>query len=279
MANTIGYGQGAVNNTNGWGKSATNNTIDFGEVCADSWSPETNLVGGSSFSNTYSTDYDGIDAYISTDSTYSELDGQTKATFSMWVKPSASGISQILTSTIRNITSNNFQHLIRTDINERIRFFKSTTSDYTYSNANVLNIGQWNHVMICVDLSQPTTSLRCRIFVNNVDETSGFVNLSTTAFDTSIDALYIGENQNGDFTPFLGNIDEVAIWSGTDLRNDVATIYNSGVPNNLNDNGLTAPTSWYRFEEGNGTTIADSGSSTNNATIQNSVTFETDVPT
>ena len=47
MANTIGYGQGAVNNTNGWGKSATNNTIDFGEVCEDSWSPETNLVGGS----------------------------------------------------------------------------------------------------------------------------------------------------------------------------------------------------------------------------------------
>jgi len=51
------------------------------------------------------------------------------------------------------------------------------------------------------------------------------------------------------------------------------------VPNNLNDNGLTAPTSWYRFEEGSGNTITDSGSSTNNATIQNSVTFETDVPT
>jgi hypothetical protein len=47
MANTIGYGQAAVNNTNGFGKAPTNNTIDFGEVCADSWSPETNLVGAS----------------------------------------------------------------------------------------------------------------------------------------------------------------------------------------------------------------------------------------
>jgi len=45
MANTIGYGQAAVNNTNGFGKAPTNNTIDFGEVCADSWSPETNLTG------------------------------------------------------------------------------------------------------------------------------------------------------------------------------------------------------------------------------------------
>ena len=53
MANTIGYGQGAVNNTNGWGKSATNNTINYGAVCADSYSPETNLVGGSSFTNQY----------------------------------------------------------------------------------------------------------------------------------------------------------------------------------------------------------------------------------
>jgi len=47
MANTIYWGQAAVNNTNGFGKAATNNTIDFGEVCADSWSPETNLTGAS----------------------------------------------------------------------------------------------------------------------------------------------------------------------------------------------------------------------------------------
>ena len=47
MANTINWGQGAVNNTNGFGKAPTNNTIDFGEVCADSWSPETNLTGAS----------------------------------------------------------------------------------------------------------------------------------------------------------------------------------------------------------------------------------------
>ena len=64
MANTIDWGQGAVNNTNGWGKSATNNTIDFGEICADSWSPETNLVGGSSWSNTQSILTDGVDDFV-----------------------------------------------------------------------------------------------------------------------------------------------------------------------------------------------------------------------
>ena len=250
MANTIDWGQAAINNSLGYGQAAKNNTLGFGESEATSWSGETNITGTPdtpSFSNLNSFSFDGIDEYFIGTSTYSELDGQSKMTLSMWVKPSASGISQILTSTIRNATSNNFQHLMRTDTNERIRFFKSTTSDYTYSNANVLNIGQWNHVVVCVDLSQSTTSLRCRIFVNNVDETSGFVNLSTTAFDASIDSLYIGENQNGDFTPFLGKIDELAIWSGTDLRNDVATIYNNGEPADLNNNGLTAPTTWQRM--------------------------------
>ena len=59
-----------------------------------------------------------------------------------------------------------------------------------------------------------------------------------------------------------GNIDEFAIWSGTDLRANASTIYNSGVPNDLNNNGLTAPTTWYRMGDaatidGNDITIPD----------------------
>ncbi len=37
------WGQGAVNAI-GWGQ-ATNNIIGWGSICADSWSPNTNLVG------------------------------------------------------------------------------------------------------------------------------------------------------------------------------------------------------------------------------------------
>ena len=84
MANTIGYGQGAVNNTIDWGKAPTNNTIDFGEVCADSWSPETNLVGGTSFSNTQSINLDGIDDYVNVGT--SSLGITSAITVSAWVK-------------------------------------------------------------------------------------------------------------------------------------------------------------------------------------------------
>jgi hypothetical protein len=37
------WGQGAVNGI-GWGQGAKN-VIGWGSICADSWSPNTNLVG------------------------------------------------------------------------------------------------------------------------------------------------------------------------------------------------------------------------------------------
>ncbi len=45
MANTIGWGQGAVNNTIDWGKGKTNNAIGWGSVYSSSPSGETDLVG------------------------------------------------------------------------------------------------------------------------------------------------------------------------------------------------------------------------------------------
>jgi len=233
-------------------------------------------VQGSSFSNTYSTYYDGIDAHITTDATYSELDGQTKATFSFWIKPSTSHFGQIF-EIARDSTDTNTQIRVFIDTSQKVRLQMNNTTLYLRSNNNGITLNAWNHILFCIDKSLGGGS-RGKVFVNGVDDT--FVqNIDALGFDTSSSKLYIGESVNNYMPTFNGLIDEFAIWSGTDLRNDVSTIYNGGVPNDLNDNGLTAPTSWYRFEEGSGTTITDSGSSTNNATIQNSVTFETDVPT
>jgi hypothetical protein len=47
--NTIGFGDGSVNNSLGWGQAPINNTIGFGSV--DSWSPNTDLDGGTELAN------------------------------------------------------------------------------------------------------------------------------------------------------------------------------------------------------------------------------------
>ena len=65
MANTIGYGQGAVNNTNAWGQGAK--------------------VGSPSFSNLQSLEFDGIDDYVDLGSSSTVADGG-QFSFSFWIK-------------------------------------------------------------------------------------------------------------------------------------------------------------------------------------------------
>jgi len=195
--------------------------------------------------STRSLSFDGVDDYVSTSEVYSELDGQTKATFSLWVKPQLNQYG-ILFHIPRNTTSTQGQVLCFLDNSYRVRWSMDTTSYYSNSLTNVITLDAWNHILICIDLTQGVSQDRSRVFINGVNQTA-VSNLSTrNAFSTSTGSLLIGEETLGYLTPFLGNIDEFAIWSGVDLRNDVATIYNNGKPADLTS---LNPTSWYRAGE------------------------------
>ncbi len=225
---------------------------------------------GSSFASTNSFTFDGSTDYIQTNSTYSELDGQSKASFSFWIKPPSTIVDlQVISSVIRNATQSNHQFQIRLATNATVQISMDTDSKYIRASSTPLNLNAWNHVLFCFDTTQGSASNRGRVFINGVNATSATTISST--FKTSTGFLRIGENENGHYNNFEGILDEFAIWSGTDLRNqsDVDTIYNGGIPTNLNDNGLTAPTTWYRMgEEANYTgrnwDLIDQGSGGNN---------------
>ena len=224
--------------------------------------------GGSSFENVNSFTFDGNSDYIESVSTYTELDSQTKVTFSLWVKPQLNQ-NGILFHIPRNTSLAQGQVLCSIDNSYRVRWSMDTTTYFGNSKINVITLNTWNHILICIDLTQSASQDKNRVFINGVNQTA-VSNLGTrTAFSTSTGSLLIGEETLGYLTPFLGNMDEFAIWSGTDLRNDVATIYNGGIPNDLNNNGLTAPTTWYRMGEaatyaGGEWTLVDQGSGGNN---------------
>ena len=61
-------------------------------------------------------------------------------------------------------------------------------------------------------------------------------------------------------------MDEFAIWSSALTASNVSTIYNSGTPNDISS---LSPVLWYRFEEGSGTSVADSGSGSLTGTLTN----------
>tara|TARA_R100001460_G_scaffold30404_3_gene60021 strand:- start:3403 stop:4245 length:843 start_codon:yes stop_codon:yes gene_type:complete len=277
------WGQGVVNNTIEWGRGSTNNTIDWGKIYADSPSGDTALkTSGAVFENVYSTEYDGVDDYVETNSTYTELDGESKITVSAWVKIDST--SDTLSYLCSTSGGSNFQLGIRlqTSTNTTCWVYVDSATNANRASASlgaIRNDGQWHHLLVCIDLSLPTFS-ECQIYFDSVALTTNGRYLATT-LPNSTSELHIGTRASSLSSVFGGKIDEFAIWSGQDFRtqSDVDTIYNSGVPNDLNSNGLTAPTTWYRFEEGSGTTATDSGSGGNDATLINGTAYSTDVPT
>jgi hypothetical protein len=200
-------------------------------------------TSGGGFTNTLSMSLDGIDDYFLGVGNYNELNGVSIATFSFWLKPQDNGF-RILLHVPKNNTNANGQFLIY-QRDGRIQMNIDTASYYCQTPDNTLILNQWQHIMICMNL--PLTGPEGIIFINGVDQTSIENWATRTALPTSTGGLYIGESNNGYLSPFYGGIDEVAIWSGTDLRNDIATIYNNGEPTDLNNNGLTPPTTWQRM--------------------------------
>jgi hypothetical protein len=257
MSNTIGFGQAAVNNTIDYGQGAIDNTINWGKSQTLSPSGETNITGTPStppFSNLNSFSFDGIDDYFIGTSTYSELNAQNKMTLSLWMKPiSGAPLYEYVVTVPRNTTADehvfSFQHFENNYLSFSI---DSRLAKSVQARISSITYGSWNHILCVLDGTLSGAD-RMRIYVNGVDESYQF-NIGTfTSLQNSTGALFIGEEPQGAFNPYKGLLDEVAIWSGTDLRNHVATIYNNGTPTDLNNNGLTAPTTWQRMGDDNAT--------------------------
>jgi hypothetical protein len=253
MANTIGFGQAAVNNTIGFGQGA--------------------LSGGTPFSNTYSTTFDGIDDYVDCGNPTS-LQITSELSISFWFKSSSTSDQAVITkdnlgqrcwgiwNNQYGLSSNKLQFYV----------FNSNLATSVESSTN-LNDGNW-HNIVCV--FKPSTYLR--IYADGSLDAENTTSIPTSIDNDIVDFLIGGIISSGNpLYMFQGNVDEVAVFNSELSASDVTTIYNSGIPNNLNDLS-TPPLSWWRFE-GTGTTATDSGTGGNDGTLENGVTRSTDVPT
>lgn len=285
MSNT--WGQAAVNNTNGFGKSPTNNTIDFGEICADSWSPETNLTGtggATPYTNDYSLLLDGTDAFVSMGNTINMAqDGSDAFSFSFWMKrTSGSGIqtflgkSQISAKGIRLYSNGNIIYML----------IGTYTSACIFNQFNFINLnnGSWHHVVWTYDGS--STQAGMKLYINDSLKTLGSgvtntpINLQNTTMDFLIGASGTSSSYNYEFN---GNIDEVSYFDSELSASDVTSIYNGGVPNDISS---LSPVGWWRMGE-NGTwngskwLLTDQGSGGNDGNGLNMIEANrtTDVPT
>jgi len=138
------------------------------------------------------------------------------------------------------------------------------------------NSGQWIHILATYDGTANANGIK--LYIDGVPNAQG------TASSTGINSFTSSEPNIGRLTGqnqwnFEGNIDEVSVWNSELSASDVTSIYNSGVPNNLNDLS-TPPLSWWRCGDGDTSpTLTDNGSGGNDGTMTNFTTFSTDVPT
>ena len=212
----------------------------------------TDVPTAPSFTNTKSIALDGVDDYVS----FSQVTYTGEFTTSFWIKPDVLGSSFLV-----GRQANSDYVWLRTVAQIRIRINFST---YIFSegSGNNINIGAWNHLLISRDSSNNVS-----IFLNG----ASFSTSQVGAGDHRLDQ--IGKVVTSYYD---GNVDETAFWD-SDQSSNLATIYNSGVPNDISS---LSPTLWYRMGDGDTSpTITDNGSSSNNGTMTNFTTFSTDVPT
>jgi len=206
----------------------------------------------SSFTNTKSILLDGVDDYVS----FSQVTYTDEFTTSFWIKPINLGASFL----VGRDTSSDYVWL-RTVSQIRVRVNFSTYS-FIESGGNDINANAWNHLLICRDSSN-----NLRIFLNGAI----FASSQVAAGQHRLDQIgKVGTSY------YDGNVDETAFWD-SDQSSNLATIYNSGVPNDISS---LSPTLWYRMGDGDTSpTLTDNGSGGNDGTMTNFTTFSTDVPT
>ena len=144
-----------------------------------------------------------------------------------------------------------------------------TGSDQLSSTALTANV--WNHVVVTADV----TDNEMKIYLNG--------SLDNTITKSNIQTVFDSLGRYSNLWYYGGKMDEIAFWDSILSASDILAIYNDGEPINLaaNSGNYTSSSdliAYYRFDENSGTSIADSSSNSNTATLTNGPTFSSDVP-
>jgi hypothetical protein len=223
-------------------------------------------VQGSSFASTNSFTFDGNFDSVDT-STYfgvPPIDRYNKDTFSVsvWIKIDATQTINWSYYTPISATTNggNVGLVTRKYGNATGHVVVSAGLSGTSVGTTQLDDGNWHHLLGVFIAS--TDNWRVFVDGNSTPEINQTI-YSWQYFDKNVKIGQQGNQTNF----FVGNVDECAYWLSDESAN-LASIYNGGIPNNLN--GLsTPPLSWWRMGEaatytGRNWDLIDQGSGGNN---------------
>lgn len=248
---------------------------------------------GSSYENTYSMNFDGVDEYITCGNV---LDKGVSDAFSIsfWIKISAPRANNSPLGKLEYLGSTPGYAGYKFRINNELYFSLSTDGHFshyisvragnntdTYWGANFINV--WHHVVGTYDGSNTADGMS--IYIDSYDVTEARTKVGTGNSNNS-GPLTFGA-ASGSFQNFKGDLDEIAIFNYELSQAQVDTIYNGTPPSGggtgapWNDGtgepaDLTSlsPAGWWRMGDkgewnGSAWVLTDQGSGGNNGTSEN----------
>ena len=222
----------------------------------------TNASAGPTFTNTFSLNFDGInDSVVNSDATFNITNS---VSISAWIKTNSNGqIYDIIFEAGSGSSARYGFEMHGSD--GKITFALRTSAGISrIQSAESLIDNEWHHLLGTWD------GTTMKFYVDGNLSNNG-VNSGTMA---SQDNIMIGAYKNGYQLLYLGFVDEAAIFTTALSAEQVAIVYNNGIAGDISS---LDPIAWYRFEEGSGTTVINSGTGGNNLT-RTGATYSTDIP-
>ena len=233
-------------------------------------------AGGGAFTNQYSVSLDGTDDSVLLGDTSTTLFnyGTADFTMSIWFKPDSSANYKELWCA--HDSGGWLMYLGNSNV------FGFYGDDTSLKSAGTVNLNAWNHGAVI------RTSTTLKLYLNGDKILDDTIASSATFNAYTVRSWTVGMGSPGNNAAYDGEVDEAALWTsalsdggvsvGSTAGGDLATIYNSGVPGDIE--ALT-PIGWWRMGDndgGTGTTITDQGSGGNDGTLTNGPTYSTTVP-
>ena len=186
-----------------------------------------------------------------------------------WVYPTSNTSWQWIVSKRGSCSTVNYQFYTESGV---LKFISTST---VYSSGKTLILNKWQYVTATYDDSANTL----KFYIDGV-----LVNTNTSATDAltgNTNDLWIGDN--GCTSAFNGTIDDVRIYNRILSAEEIAGLYQmSGVKENtsaLQPQGIgnlnSGLTGYWKFDDGSGSTAADSSGNGNTGTLVNTPTWTT----
>lgn len=186
--------------------------------------------------NNYSMTFDGTN-YIDINNEYDATNG---ITMSCWIKYDGVGAG------LNWLCSNGSTSGTKSQFNTRMaadgRWFNYFQGGAVYTGISGLADGNWHHIVQTVDY------ITGRVFYYKDSQRSPALGVWGSTYSTAIISSI-----STSFYPFLGSVDEFAIFESVLSEETIEKIYNTtnnnpGKVADLSETPEGAPTAWYRFE-------------------------------